>query len=443
MSEWQWHIVDIVIVLFESVFLYYWYFGEKFEFRLYGIRRYLLMSVFPIVTYVLDLAMENAASMRLALLLGVGTALIYKIYKCNIIQDVLWNVIFMFLLIVSESVSMGLLLFIHGEYHISIFLEHSFLRIQCLILSKLINVVLIAVCVKILKPKRKKYTLKEAGVLLLQAFSSILCLIMIVELSYYQKEHISWNMLLLVFLGIVVLISYIIAYHFTEQYFIYRDREKELVMIEMRNEKMLNNYKRLEDGQQRVYQLYHDLKKHLNLVNMMENNSDVNDYLNKCFEGIHDVEGKFQTGNRYIDMILYDEWRKAYEQGITVQFAVEEGSLEKIELQDIIIILGNALENAHEACKKKIENDGKAYMQLKIMKMENQVFVIISNSYIGEISRRDNAFVTTKQDKALHGIGMKSIRSSVEKYQGKMDVSVKENKFILKIMLILDEVGTK
>ena len=275
----------------------------------------------------------------------------------------------------------------------------------------------------------------------MQAFSSILCLIMIVELSYYQKEHVSWNMLLLVFLGIAVLISYIVAYYFTDQYFFYRDREKEIVMIEMRNEKMLNNYKRLEDGQQRVYQLYHDLKKHLNLVNMMENNSDVNEYLKKCFEGIQDMEGKFQTGNRYIDMILYDEWRKAYEQGITVQFAVGEGSLEKIELQDIIIILGNALENAREACKKKIENDGKAHMQLKIMKMTNQVFVIISNSYVGEISRKDNVFITSKQDTTLHGIGMKSIRSSVEKYQGEMDVSIKENKFILKIMLIVNGVN--
>ena len=153
------------------------------------------------------------------------------------------------------------------------------------------------------------------------------------------------------------------------------------------------------------------------------------------------MEGKFQTGNRYIDMILYDEWRKAYEQGITVQFAVGEGSLEKIELQDIIIILGNALENAREACKKKIENDGKAHMQLKIMKMTNQVFVIISNSYVGEISRKDNVFITSKQDTTLHGIGMKSIRSSVEKYQGEMDVSIKENKFILKIMLIVNGVN--
>lgn len=59
MSEWQWQIVDIAIVLFESVFLYYWYFSEKFEFRLYGIKRCLLMSLFPITTFILDIAVKN------------------------------------------------------------------------------------------------------------------------------------------------------------------------------------------------------------------------------------------------------------------------------------------------------------------------------------------------------------------------------------------------
>lgn len=126
MSEWQWQIVDIAIVLFESVFLYYWYFSEKFEFRLYGIKRCLLMSLFPITTFILDIAVKNVPSMKLIILLGVGIFSVYVIYKCNILQDVLWNVFFMFLLIVSESVSMGFLLFIHGEGHISMFLEHSF-----------------------------------------------------------------------------------------------------------------------------------------------------------------------------------------------------------------------------------------------------------------------------------------------------------------------------
>ena len=443
MNEWWWRIVDVMVVLFESGFLYYWYFFEKFEFRLQGIKRWGLMSVFPIVTFTLDIIGLDIQSIKLFVLLGIGVFLIYGLFRCTIFQSIIWNVFFMFLLVVSESISMGILLFVHGDEHISIFLEHSLLRIQCIVLSKLINVVFIVVCTKLLKTERKKYTLKEVGVLLLQAFSSILCLIMIVEFSYYQMERFSWSMLFLVLLGIAVLISYIVSYCFTDRYFAYRDREEEILMIEMKNEKIINDYKRLENSQQRVYQLYHDLKKHLNIFNIIENNTDMNEYLKKCFEGIQDMEGMFQTGNQYIDMILYDEWRKAYELGIKVQFAVENGSMKFIEIQDVIIILGNALENAREACKKKLEKGETAYMQLKTIKIENQVFIVVSNNYTGEVNRKQDVFVTTKKDTALHGIGMKSMRSSVEKYQGDMNVSLQGNKFILKIMLYVDDSNNK
>lgn len=392
------------------------------------------MTFFPITTYILYLICSTP-SVKMFILLVIGSMLGYILYYCTVIQSLIWNVLFMFFVIVSESISMGFLLLLHRDEHISLFLEHSFLRVQGVVLSKLIHLVLIVFCIKLVKVESRKYKVKEVGVLLLQAFSSILCLIMVVEFSYYQAKHFSWEMLFLVLLGVTVLISYIVSYYLANQYFKYRDREEELLLIEMKNEKIISDYKALEKSQQKVYQLYHDLKKHLNVINMMENKAEMNEYLEKCFKGIQDMEGKFQTGNQYIDMVLFDEWRKAQELGIKVQFAVENGSLESIELHDVVIIWGNALENAREACIKQLKSGESAYMQLKIVKAESQTFIVISNSYTGELIRRNNVLFTSKEDKELHGIGMKSMRSSVEKYQGSMNIALKNQKFILTIML--------
>lgn len=438
MKEWQWEMVNIFVVIFESFFLYYWCFSEKFSFRCQGIKKWLLMMVFPIATYGLDFVCSNP-TIKMSILLVVGIIMIYIMYECTILQSLIRNVFFMFLLIVSESISMGFLLFTHGEGHISLFLEQSPLRIQCIVLSKLINVIILVFSTKLLNIERKRHTIKEVGVLLLQAISSILCLIMIVEFSYYQTELFSWSMPFLVFLGISVLISYIVSYYLTEKYFSSRDREEEILLIAMKNEKIMNDYKSLESNQQKIYQLYHDIKKHLNVINMMDNKKEINTYLEKCFGDIGDIDGMFQTGNQYIDMILYDEWKKAQELGIKAQFAVEKGSLDKIELHDVIIILGNALENAREACEKKLEAGETAHIQLKVVKKSKQVFIVLSNDYVGDLIRTKNIFPTSKKDKDLHGIGMKSIRSSVEKYKGHMDVSLKEQKFILKIMINLSE----
>lgn len=434
MSNWLWQVISLVIVLFESAFLYYWFFLETFKYRYDSKKKYLVMMIFPISTYFSDILID-VPSVKMFILLLIGIILIYFVFQCTMVQALVWNVLFMFLLIVSESISMGFLLSVHGNDDISVFQEHSFFRVQCLILSKLINVVLIVLCVKLLsKGKKKKYTLKEAGLLLLQAFSSILCLVMIVEFSYSQVNY-SWSMSFLFLLGITVLLSYIVFYYLINGYFTYRDREEEVLLIETKNNRILNNFKNLEKTQQRVYELYHDLKKHLNVINMMENKKEVNVYLENCLDGIQSIEGKFQTGNQYIDMILYDEWKKAYELGIKVQIAVERGSLNSIELHDVVIILGNALENAREACKKRIETGKNAYMQLKIVCLGGEVIFVVSNNYIGKIVRKENDFLTTKRKKDLHGIGMKSIRSSVEKYDGNMNISTKEDKFILTVIL--------
>lgn len=431
--ELGWKMIDIAIVIFET-FIYYWFFSKKYKFKYQGMKRIVLMLIFPVSTYVIQYIMDfNSA--KTFILFIVGIILTYLIYECTAIQSLIWNSLFIFLLIVSESISMGLLLFIHGNDDFGVFLDHSFLRLQCLVLSKLINVILVVVSLKLIKVERKKYTLKEVVVLLLQAFSSVLCLIMIVELSYYQKNNYSWSMMLLFVLGMGVLFSYLISYYFINFYFDYRDREEEILLIKMRNEKIIDGYQRLENNQQKVYQLYHDIKKHFNVINMMKEKEDVQVYLKKCFESVQDIEGKFQTGSRYIDMILYDEWRQAHELGIKVQFAIEKDSLANVELNDIVVILGNALENAREACEKRLESEKSAHMQLKIIKVVNQVFIVVSNNYVGKVIKKNNIFLTCKKDKELHGIGIKSMRSSVEKYQGNISVSLKDDKFILMIML--------
>jgi sensor histidine kinase regulating citrate/malate metabolism len=234
---------------------------------------------------------------------------------------------------------------------------------------------------------------------------------------------------------VVVLTSFIVFYDLIDGYFAYKEREKELLLIEKKNEKILSGYRTLENSQQNVYQLYHDLKKHLSIINVMENKTEIHAYLEKCFENIQDMDGSIQTGNPYIDMFLYNEWKRIHELGIKVQFAVQEGSLEKIELHDLIVILGNALENASEACEKRLEQNGDAYMQLKIIKKEHQVFIILSNNYSGNIEKRGDVYITSKKEKELHGMGMKNISDSIKKYGGDMSISLKNGKFVLKILL--------
>ena len=106
---------------------------------------------------------------------------------------------------------------------------------------------------------------------------------------------------------------------------------------------------------------------------------------------------------------------------------------------DISIILNNALNNAIEACQKLKEQRGEATPEIEISSYcrNNMFFTVIRNSFDGVLSRDSSDFslITRKDDLKWHGLGFQNIRKSAEKYLGSAEYEVKENQFILTVML--------
>lgn len=433
MNEIQWMLLEFSIN-FSEAYLYYWFICKKLDKHYKGSAKWLTMLFFTLLTYFLDKIGINPTVKMCGLLITL-IVLVKCICKTTIGTSILLNGLFTFSVITSESLVYSFILLLYGKTDTSLIMQHSFFRLNGVPLAKLLNFILIILYLKLSDKKTEKYTMKEIGILLLQAITSILCLIMIMEFNRHDKDGFGLGMLFFTILSFVIIISYLISYYLIDGFFAYRAKEKELLLIKMRNEKMMENYAQIEKNQQNVYRLYHDLKKHVHTMLLLKNNEEATQYMEKVFRDISEIDGEFQTGNRFIDAILYDEWKKAVDSGIRVQFAVEPKSFDHIDLSDVTVILGNALENAREACIKRIANGKSAYMQLKVLKQEQQILIVLSNDFDGKLLKKNNLFLSSKNDTYLHGIGMKSIQAAVDKYSGSMNVSVKENKFKLQILL--------
>lgn len=61
------------------------------------------------------------------------------------------------------------------------------------------------------------------------------------------------------------------------------------------------------------------------------------------------------------------------------------------------------------------------------------------NSKINEIVVQKNQYISDKEDKSAHGIGISSIRDIVEKYEGTLDISYDDTSFKV-VILIEDEI---
>ncbi|MFR4767588.1 MAG: GHKL domain-containing protein [Paraclostridium sordellii] len=57
---------------------------------------------------------------------------------------------------------------------------------------------------------------------------------------------------------------------------------------------------------------------------------------------------------------------------------------------------------------------------------------------IKKIHIKNKKIITSKKDKFLHGLGLRSIKSSLNKYNGDLEILDEENKFIINIYIPLD-----
>ncbi|MCU9814610.1 GHKL domain-containing protein [Paraclostridium sp. AKS73] len=91
------------------------------------------------------------------------------------------------------------------------------------------------------------------------------------------------------------------------------------------------------------------------------------------------------------------------------------------------------LDNSIEACEKI--NDCNKYISLEGKIIENFFVLKAENSKANKINIKDRKVITDKKDKFLHGLGIKSIKQSVKKYNGEVVIDYTEDKFILNILI--------
>lgn len=74
------------------------------------------------------------------------------------------------------------------------------------------------------------------------------------------------------------------------------------------------------------------------------------------------------------------------------------------------------------------------------MSYKKQVlYISLCNTFDGTVRKKGNAYLTTKQEKGEHGLGITAIGNIVEKYHGEMRMEHTEEMFGADITLYVSE----
>lgn len=179
----------------------------------------------------------------------------------------------------------------------------------------------------------------------------------------------------------------------------------------------------------------HDVKNHMLALNSMctsEDNSQIKKYLSQLTNEVSSKKPVEYTGNRELDAVIAPFVLEAESKNIKVQFKGRVSDNVAIDMFDMCTIISNLLNNAIEACEK-IQED-KRIIEFEIAGYNSQIFISVSNSYDMEsIINQKQKFITTKEDKQNHGIGLENVSRTVKKYDGDMRISQENERFIVTI----------
>ncbi|MBR5514675.1 MAG: ATP-binding protein, partial [Clostridia bacterium] len=142
---------------------------------------------------------------------------------------------------------------------------------------------------------------------------------------------------------------------------------------------------------------------------------EVNKYILDKQSELEKTKRFYHTGNRMADFIL--DSKITQNEDISFEISGTLKSLEDVDELDLTSLLGNMLNNAIEG----VQNCEEKRIEI-VFRTQGEYQNITCRNTIGEsVLDKNPDLKSSKADKSNHGFGVKSIKNTVEKYNGMIE----------------------
>lgn len=194
-------------------------------------------------------------------------------------------------------------------------------------------------------------------------------------------------------------------------------------------------YCEMVEVMERNRELIHDTKHHFLVVQEYLKNEEYGNlqkYVTQISDEFQRTVPKVYTGIKILDFIL--EQKRVVAQKAGIRYEIDTMLLTGIPTteQETCALFGNLLDNAIEACCL-VETTEEKWIEIQINQSNQLLSIEVLNTFEIPCIRKQGVFETIKEERSVHGYGIKSMRRIVDKYQGLITYEEKEKIFITKI----------
>ncbi len=207
--------------------------------------------------------------------------------------------------------------------------------------------------------------------------------------------------------------------------------------------KQLEMCERQTAEQEEMYEdfrrLRHDIKNHLAGIKGMLETGDskgAEKYIDNILsdECLNNKKFVCNSGNIIIDSLINNKYTIAVSKDIRFNINISIPSNMKFKNEHLVVILGNLLDNAIEACEQ-VEGVGK-FISMDVSYEKNMLHISVKNSTNGIKHKIVEGLIqTTKKDCVNHGIGLLSVKKAAEFYYGDLQLKDLGNEFVAIVVL--------
>lgn len=312
------------------------------------------------------------------------------------------------------------------------------------VFSKLIFFSVIYILTHLMQNQEKSREQYDKSVFLLAFIPLSSVFIMLTFISIGTAFSLSPSLDWMITAGAVLLLSSNLLMFGMSQYHQKKNEEFTQMQLLLQQESDRAQYYEMllmQNENQRI--LIHDIKKHLQSIAMLNEQREhdkIDAYIRQLILSSNLKEASRLCDHELLNSILCRYMQQCIKDHITLHADIRSRTVDFIASNDLTSLFCNLLDNAIEAAG--IVPD--SFIEINTSKREKTPFVVITVIN----SCRTNPFLsngrqlcTQKSDKRRHGFGLKSIRKTVQKYHGSMQMYYNDDTFTFHTIITLKQWG--